>query len=108
MPALPDCRLLTRSASLLLATLLSISVARGFLHFTQGYAGISRRRSALLKLGHRVYHTIIGMRNFNINWPKLRLDYDGFTGQRPARDFVTARSNRGRLGKDHFQEFLAF
>src|SRR6266404_5136973 len=100
--ALPDGRAFDTPVNLL-----SISSARGVLHFTQRHAAISRRRSALLKLGHRVHRAIISMRNFNINWPKLRLDSDRFTGQRPARDFITAGADRSRLGKDHLQKFLA-
>src|SRR6266403_3258701 len=101
--ALPDSRAFDTRA-----TLLSISSARGVLHFTQRHAAIPRRSPALLKLGHRVHRAIISMRNFNINWPKLRLDPDRFTGQRPARDFITAGADRSRLGKDHLQKFLAF
>src|SRR5207249_2295117 len=92
--------------SLPLAVLTRVRLPRGFLNFTQSNTGLLCGRAALLEFRHRVYCFIVGTRNFNINWSKSRLNSHRLARESAAPDFIAARANGRRLGKEHLQKLF--
>src|ERR1051326_8678615 len=84
-----------------------VSSAGRVLDFAQGDPGGLGDRATLFKLRHRFY-VAVRMDDFNIDRAEFRLHADSFARQSAAIDFITARANRRRLGKQQLQKLLAF
>src|SRR5947208_10149616 len=92
--------------SLPLAVLTRVRFPRGFLNFPQGDTCLLRGGAALLEFRHSGYCSIIYTRNFNINWPKSRLNPHCLARESAAPDFITTRADGRGLGKKHLQKLF--